>query len=183
MTSDAPTNAWKHVMTNIACVHSRRYTENSDFWLAHWWALLCYVIVHLLSDQTSIDKCSMPAGYLQPWCTTNLSRRDVGDGALVRVSYLQTWAGRMLTMARSYVSRIYIPEPAGCWRWHAHTCLVSAPYFHPPPADAGSQTTRHSWAGSPSLPVGARTNRFVCLLRYLHYAKIVMQKSLFLNFL
>ena len=34
MTSDALTNAEKHVTSNIACVLSQRYTKYSVFWLA-----------------------------------------------------------------------------------------------------------------------------------------------------
>ena len=32
--SSAPTNAGKHVMSNIACAHCQRFTKDSVFWLA-----------------------------------------------------------------------------------------------------------------------------------------------------
>jgi len=43
MMSNAPTNAGKHVTTNIACVHSQRYTQHVVFWLAQM--MLCLMML------------------------------------------------------------------------------------------------------------------------------------------
>ena len=44
MTTDAPTNAGKHVTSNIACVCCQRYTKYSVFWLSQM--TLCVTTLH-----------------------------------------------------------------------------------------------------------------------------------------
>jgi len=50
---DAPTNAGKHVSSNIASARSQRYTKYSVFWLAH--KTLCVMTLRNFLHRTSFQ--------------------------------------------------------------------------------------------------------------------------------
>ena len=69
MTTDAPTNAGKHVTSNIASARSQRYTTDSVFRLAQ--TTLCVMTIRNFPPfvgASDVISSVLTIGYLDQWC-------------------------------------------------------------------------------------------------------------------
>jgi len=176
MASDASTNAGKHVMSNIACARSQRYTIDTGFWLAQMtlrvitlrnFPAFCRNKPNLKwSDKRVVDTSITKLSFFDErlyfvmlrnrpkhtilLCTFIVGKACGGGGACTHVRAWRTWRGRCWPSAGRT-----------SWSWWRRTSrgALTSPAFPPllsAPSASPNSTFRRCWRDETSVHLKQR---------------------------